>query len=46
MLNETNPHSPGKYRINGSLANNEHFAKTFNCPKNSIMNPEKKCLIW
>jgi len=46
MLNETDPHSPGQYRIIGSVSNNEHFAKTFNCPKNSPMNPEKKCLIW
>jgi len=45
-LNESDPHSRGKYRIIGSVSNNEHFAKTFNCPKNSSMNPEKKCLIW
>jgi len=42
----TNEHSPGKYRIIGTLSNNENFAKVFNCPKNSPMNPEKKCLIW
>jgi len=46
LINEKDPHSPGKYRVIGSIANNEHFAKTFNCPKNSPMNPEKKCLIW
>ena len=45
-LNESDPHSRGKYRIIGSVSNNEHFAKTFNYPKNSPMNPEKKCLIW
>jgi len=46
MNSEIDPHSPGKYRIIGSIVNSEHFAKTFNCPKNSPMNPEKKCLIW
>jgi len=45
-LNDSDPHSRGKYRVIGSISNNEHFAKTFNCPKNSPMNPEKKCLIW
>jgi len=39
-------HSTGKYRVIGVLSNNENFAKVFNCPKNSPMNPEKKCLIW
>jgi len=44
--NENDPHSRGKYRVIGTLSNNEHFSKVFNCPKNSPMNPEKKCLIW
>ena len=45
-LNESDPHSRGKYRVIGTLSNNEYFAKSFNCPKKSPMNPEKKCLIW
>jgi len=43
---EDDPHSPGEYRVIGSISNNEYFAKAFNCPKKSPMNPEKKCLIW
>jgi len=39
-------HSPGIARVNGVVANSKHFAKTFNCPTNSPMNPENKCLIW
>jgi len=39
-------HSPGIARVNGVVANSKHFAQTFNCPTNSPMNPENKCLIW
>jgi predicted metalloendopeptidase len=42
----TDTHSTGKARINVVLQNSEHFAKTFNCPLNSSMNPESKCVIW
>jgi len=42
----TDPHSPPKHRVNGAVRNSKHFAETFNCPENSPMNPEEKCLIW
>ncbi|OUM66340.1 hypothetical protein PIROE2DRAFT_6483 [Piromyces sp. E2] len=43
---KTNVHAPGIGRVNGVVANSKHFAKTFNCPQNSPMNPEQKCVIW
>jgi len=43
---EFNNHSPSKARVNVVLSNSKHFAKTFNCPKNSPMNPENKCELW
>ena len=45
-LIKTDAHSPGIFRVIGTLQNNEDFAKAFNCPKGSKMNPEKKCSVW
>lgn len=42
----TGLHSPGKFRVIGTLQNSEDFAKVFQCPKNSYMNPQNKCQIW
>ncbi|XP_028518921.1 membrane metallo-endopeptidase-like 1 [Exaiptasia diaphana] len=42
----TDVHSPAKARVNVVLQNMKEFAETFNCPKGSPMNPEKKCVIW
>ncbi|KPI90938.1 Neprilysin-2 [Papilio xuthus] len=39
-------HSPLKFRVKGSLQNIEHFARTWNCPPESPMNPMKKCVIF
>ena len=38
----TNEHSPGNFRVIGSLSNNEEFSKDFNCPFGSHMNPAEK----
>ena len=42
----THPHSPLEFRTIGPLRNNYDFAKDFNCPIGSKMNPEKKCTVW
>ncbi|EGZ22319.1 Neprilysin CD10, peptidase [Phytophthora sojae] len=46
LLRTIDPHSPGKWRVNGPLMNYDKFAEAFSCPVGAPMNPEKKCVIW
>ncbi|XP_012937858.1 endothelin-converting enzyme homolog [Aplysia californica] len=39
-------HAPAKSRVIGPLSNSYDFAEVFKCPKNSKMNPQKKCEVW
>ena len=41
----TGVHTPDKYRLLGSLMLSDEFAKDFNCPKNSKMNPIRTCSV-
>ena len=43
---DENMHSPDEFRANGVLTNDKNFAKVFNCPINSPMNPKTKCELW
>ena len=42
----TDPHSPGKYRINGVVTNLPQFQKAFNCGEDAPMVNKKECKIW
>jgi len=42
----TNPHSPGRYRINGVVANLRPFQQAFQCPAGSPMVSPKPCKVW
>ncbi|KAL5013749.1 hypothetical protein ScPMuIL_008019 [Solemya velum] len=42
----TGVHSPGRFRVIGTLQNSEDFSDAFNCPKSSKMNKQDKCHLW
>ncbi|XP_076237007.1 neprilysin-1 [Calliopsis andreniformis] len=39
-------HSPGPIRVLGPLSNSEDFARAYDCPRGSPMNPTHKCSVW
>lgn len=43
---KTAVHSPGRFRVIGTLSNSVDFSKEYNCPMGSPMNPEFKCSVW
>ncbi|XP_063660605.1 endothelin-converting enzyme 1 isoform X6 [Pan troglodytes] len=42
----TDPHSPSRFRVIGSLSNSKEFSEHFHCPLGSPMNPPHKCEVW
>nr|XP_056705971.1 endothelin-converting enzyme 2 [Euleptes europaea] len=42
----TDPHSPDKFRVIGTLSNSRDFVEHFGCPAGSLMNPGKPCEVW
>ncbi|CAK1582999.1 unnamed protein product [Parnassius mnemosyne] len=39
-------HSPQRFRAIGTLQNSEDFARAWNCPPGSPMNPQERCIIF
>ena len=46
LLVKTDPHSPGRYRVNGTLQNSPDFAKAFGCKAGQAMVKENACRVW
>jgi putative endopeptidase len=46
LLAKTDPHSPGQYRVVGTVQNNADFAKAFNCKAGQKMVSENACHVW
>lgn len=42
----TDPHSSGKWRVNGTVQNFDQFGKAFNCKQGQPMFPVKACRVW
>ncbi|KAI0709419.1 Metalloprotease [Earliella scabrosa] len=44
----TDPHSPNRYRVEGTVSNIPEFAKAFKCSSKAKLNPpqEQRCIFW
>ncbi|KAM5533255.1 hypothetical protein V8D89_013032 [Ganoderma adspersum] len=44
----TDPHSPNRYRVHGTVSNIPEFAAAFKCSPHAKLNPpqEKRCVFW
>ena len=46
MLVRVDPHSPGRWRVNGVVRNMPEFQKAFGCKPGQPMAPENACHVW
>uniref|UniRef100_H3CEE8 Endothelin-converting enzyme 1 n=1 Tax=Tetraodon nigroviridis TaxID=99883 RepID=H3CEE8_TETNG len=42
----TDPHSPPRFRVIGSISNSPEFSQHFGCKADAPMNPRHKCELW
>jgi len=43
---KTDPHSPGRYRVNGIVVNMPEFAHAFSCPVGAPLVKKDPCRVW
>jgi putative endopeptidase len=43
---QVDPHSPGRYRVNGVVVNTPEFQQAFSCAKGAPMVRENACRVW
>src|SRR5271156_3427152 len=46
MMAITDPHSPGRYRVNGLVVNMPEFQKAFSCKAGQPMAKADRCRVW
>ncbi len=46
MLVTVDPHSPPRWRVNGTVSATPAFARAFRCKRGAKMSPAKQCVVW
>ncbi len=46
MYVTTDPHSPPKYRVNGTVSNMPEFREAYHCPATAPMVNQNACRVW
>ena len=46
MLVTIDPHSPGKYRVNGTVSNLPEFRAAYHCKPDAAMVNQNACRVW
>jgi putative endopeptidase len=46
MYAQVDPHSPGRFRVNGVLSNMPEFQKAYGCKQGQAMVRAKQCRVW
>jgi len=46
MLTTVDPHSPSRYRVNGTVSNMPEFREAFHCAANAPMVNQNACRVW
>jgi putative endopeptidase len=46
MLVTIDPHSPGRYRVNGTVSNMPEFREAYHCAANAPMVNQNACRVW
>jgi putative endopeptidase len=46
MLVTLDPHSPGKWRVNGPVSNMPEFREAFHCKADAAMQRQNACRVW
>ncbi len=46
MLVQVDPHSPGKWRVNGTVSNMPEFRDAYHCKPNAPMVNQNACRVW
>jgi endothelin-converting enzyme/putative endopeptidase len=46
MLTQVDPHSPGRFRVNGTVSNMPEFREAFHCKPDAKMVNQNACRVW